>query len=280
MRSRRYSNESDRDGMVPDQLRDHLRTLQEVIASLLDGWTLVVCSSHQRSRDALALFLPDVRHSVSSTADLLALELPSDGRLLVLCDDEHSDGGAIELIAQMRERHGAGRCRFLLCLDAAISDERLLQLWSLRPDGLSCRDNYGSGRLLQCVAVILRNGRYEDPDLSDRLHKLLIEPCRPINTVVLTRREEQVVQLIARGRSTREIAALTRTGYDHVRHLISALYTKTGVRNRDGLLVWGLERGLIRQRDLRARLRSAPAAARGNGAVAEGNRRLSQPSHR
>ena len=246
--------------MVPEQLRDHLRTLQEVISSLLDGWTLVACCSHQRSRDALAWFMPSIRHSVSDTAQLLALELPGNGRLLVICDDDHSDGGAIELIAQMRERHGARRCRFLLCLDASVSDERLVELWSLRPDGLSCRDNYGNGHLLQCVAVVLRNGRYEDPDLSDRLHKRLMEPRRPVPTVVLSRREEQVVQLIARGRSAREIAALTKTGYDHVRHLISALYTKTGVRNRDGLLVWGLEIGLIRRRDLSARLRAVPAA--------------------
>jgi hypothetical protein len=33
------------------------------------------------------------------------------------------------LITLMRERHGAERCRFLLCLDAEIAASRLGRLW-------------------------------------------------------------------------------------------------------------------------------------------------------
>ena len=149
--------------MQPEDLRLHVQTLQAAIESLLDGWTLVICSSHTRVRDTAALLLPQLQYSASSTAELLALPLPETGQLLVLCDDDSPDGGAAELITQLRERHGAQRCRFLLCLDAAIGGERLVRLWRLRPDGISCRESCGNGRLLQCVAVLLRHGRYEDP---------------------------------------------------------------------------------------------------------------------
>ena len=264
--------------MEPEQLRGHLLTLQQTIASLLDGWTLVACCTLQRSRDAVAWLLPFVRYSVSDTAQLLAQPLPSDGRLLVLCDDEHSDGGAVELIDQMRRRHGAERCRFLLCLDAAISDARLLQLWSLRPDGLGCREHYGDGRLLQSVAVVLRNGRYEDPELSDRLHRLLSAPCSAAGlAVTLTAREEALLHLLARGRSTAEVAALHGVRVDTVRRKLSGLYRKTGTRNRGGLLVWGLEHGLIRRRDLSARLRSATAGTE-SAAGRPANRKPSSPA--
>jgi hypothetical protein len=88
--------------MQPEDLRLHVQTLQAAIESLLDGWTLVICSHHQRMRDTAALLLPQLQYSASSTAELLALSLPETGRLLVLCDDDSPDGGAAELITQLR----------------------------------------------------------------------------------------------------------------------------------------------------------------------------------
>ena len=114
--------------MPPDDLRCQIQTLQQTIERLLEGWTLVVCSSHQRILDNATLLLPSLQFTASSTAECLTLALPSEGTLLVLCDDNGADGGAVELISQMRERHGVERCRFLLCLDADIAASRLVHL--------------------------------------------------------------------------------------------------------------------------------------------------------
>jgi hypothetical protein len=161
--------------MQPEDFRSQIQMLQQTITSLLGGWTLVACSSRSRFIDTAALLLPALQFTATTTAECLALPLPSEGRLLVLCDDDGADGGAVELIALMRERHGDERCCFLLCLDAAIATSRLVRLWRLRPGGLSCRESCGSGRLLQCVAVLLRSGVYEDPALSDRLRQLFAD---------------------------------------------------------------------------------------------------------
>ncbi|WP_438983953.1 response regulator transcription factor [Vulcanococcus sp.] len=264
--------------MQPEDLRLHVQTLQSTIDSLLDAWTLVICSHHQRMQDTTALLLPQLQFSASSTVELLALPLPETGQLLVLCDDDGPDGGAAELMTLMREHHGAKRCRFLLCLDAAISGERLVRLWRLRPDGISCRESCGSGRLLQCVAVLLRHGRYEDPQLSDRIRQLLAHTPLQEEAVVLSVKEEQLVRLVAGGRSTREIGSQLQVRTDTVRRRLSALYGKTGARNQGALLVWGIEHGVLKQPDLACGLHQRPGQEQ--GAAAGGNRHRSRATRR
>jgi len=260
--------------MTPDDFRSQIHTLQQAIETLLEGWTLVVCSSHQRILDTAALLLPALQFTASSTAECLALPLPSEGKLLVLCDDDGADGGAVELISQMRERHGDERCRFLLCLDAEITASRLVHLWRLRPDGISCREHCGSGRLLQCVAVLLRNGRYEDPHLSDRLRQLFADVTPTSEGVGLTLKEERIVRMVAGGRSSREIGAQLVMRADSVRKVFCDLYDKTGASGRSALLIWGLEHGVLKQRDLACQLR--PPRPKGKAAAGGGSKRRRQ----
>ena len=257
--------------MQPEEFRSQIQTLQQTIESLLEGWTLVICSSHQRILDTATLLLPELQFTASSTAECLALALPSEGKLLVLCDDDGADGGAVELVTLMRERHGAERCRFLLCLDADIAASRLVHLWRLRPDGLSCRERCGSGRLLQCVAVLLRNGRYEDPQLSDRLRQLFAGVTPASEGVGLTLKEERILRMVAGARSSREIGAQQVMRADSVRKVFCELYDKTGTSGRSALMIWGLEHGVLKQQDLACQLR--PPRPKAKAAAAHGSKR-------
>ena len=54
--------------MTPDDFRSQIHTLQQAIETLLDGWTLVICSSPQRILDTAALPLPALQFTASSTA--------------------------------------------------------------------------------------------------------------------------------------------------------------------------------------------------------------------
>ena len=266
--------------MQPREFRSQIQTLQQTIERLLEDWTLVVCSRHQRFVDTAALLLSELQFTASSTAECLALALPSEGKLLVLCDDDGADGGAVELIALMRERHGAERCRFLLCLDADIVASRLVHLWRLRHDGLSCRERCGSGRLLQCVAVLLRNGRYEDPALSDRLRQLFADVTPASEGVGLTLKEERILRMVAGGRSSREIGAQLVMRADSVRKVFCELYDKTGASGRGALMIWGLEHGVLKQQDLACQLR--PPHPKAKAAAADGSKRWrprQQPIH-
>jgi non-specific serine/threonine protein kinase len=61
----------------------------------------------------------------------------------------------------------------------------------------------------------------------------------------LTPREREVAALIARGRTSRQIAAALviteRTAASHAQHI----RTKLGVRSRDEIAVWVAEQGLL-----------------------------------
>jgi DNA-binding CsgD family transcriptional regulator len=115
--------------------------------------------------------------------------------------------------------------------------------------------------------VLLRNGRYEDPQLSDRIRQLLANTPLQEEAVVLSVKEEQLVRLVAGGRSTREIASQLQVRTDTVRRRLSALYGKTGARNQGGLLVWGLEHGVLKQPDLACGLHQRPGQEQGAAAA-------------
>lgn len=195
-----------------------------------------------RQRDALISFCFNVgagalerstlrRRLLTGEAAAIVLreELPRwcQGRLLVLCDDLDPDGGAIELIQQLRQRHGAHRCRFLVCLHSTIHQERLERIWRCGVDGLSCLDHCGNGHILQTLLILMRGLTCMDPLFTQRLRRLGAEALEH----QLEERDLQLIQALARGRSCREIAALWQLRYDSVRRLLSSLYHRVGVRN-------------------------------------------------
>ena len=234
----------------PNDLRRQVHDLQRLLQPLLSGWTLVACSSCERFLATTALLLEPLQLTASSTAELLALPLPETGRLLVLCDDDGADGGAAELMTQLKSVAGAERCRFLICVDAAIRQPRLELLWQGGVNGLCCRERCGTGGLLSAVVAVLRGQICLDPQLSDRLRQPTAACCLVGHRLQLSARERELILMLAHGRSAAEIAALLQLRCDTVRRQLSVLYRRTGVTNQRALIAWGLEHGLLRPQDL------------------------------
>ncbi|MFM7677128.1 MAG: response regulator transcription factor [Synechococcus sp.] len=88
----------------------------------------------------------------------------------------------------------------------------------------------------------------------------------------LSPREQELILAVARGHTSRQIAALQQLRSDTVRRRLSQLYRRVGVRNQRALVAWGLARGLIRQPDLAAAV-PAPDDAPGPAGDAAGSRR-------
>jgi DNA-binding NarL/FixJ family response regulator len=82
--------------------------------------------------------------------------------------------------------------------------------------------------------------------LQDQIERILrshkrLTPDRPDG---LTRREQEVLRLVAQGRSTREISdELVLSGRTTARH-ITNIYAKIGVRNRVEATAYALRHGL------------------------------------
>ena len=95
---------------------------------------------------------------------------------------------------------------------------------------------------------ILRGENYVDPDLAARLLAVgrSVEPSKsrsePENAP-LTEREEQIFSLIGRGFSNTEIAEALALSENTIKHYITPLLTKLGVRNRVEAALLARERG-------------------------------------
>ena len=227
--------------MNPGDFRQQIHQLQRAVAELQQGWCIAVCSADERLIGIVSLLLEDCDWAAQSIAELLALPLPQQQKLLLICDDELADGGALELIERLPDE------TVLVCLDAAIPQERLAQLWRSGADGLCCRQHCGEGRLLQAVLMLMRGLQSLDPLLGERLRE------QPARLIPLQHSEQHLLELLARGFNSREIAALEQRRSDTIRRQLRALYRKVGVRDQRALLAWGLGQGLVRPRDLACR---------------------------
>jgi len=233
--------------MQPGINREQWEQLRQAVIALSEGWPVLLCTIHPRLEATVDLLLEPnvVVHLSASEASNLQLE--SGRQALQMCDDEPSDGGAETLIHHLRRTYPSHQLKILVALESTVSHARLQRLWHAGADGLCCREQCGQGQLLQALAVLLRGNSWLDPLFAEVLRS-------PREGALINERDAQLVQLVARGRSTREMAALLEVRSDSIRRRLSALYAKTGCRNQRGLLAWALEQGLLQQADLRLAL--------------------------
>lgn len=69
----------------------------------------------------------------------------------------------------------------------------------------------------------------------------------PSLTEPLTQRDEEILRLLARGRSNKEIAEQLYLSEGTVKNYISRIYAKLGARDRTQAALWAVEHGLLRE---------------------------------
>ena len=236
-----------------------LAPLHRRVVEACQGWSIAVCSRNTQIGVISSLLLEQPVLS-GSIAELLG-RLPSGASpLLLIADDDLPDGGADLLIEQVREQRrsqpGSADCRALIYLPRAIPDARLQRLWLGGADALLSLESGGSGLGFNAVLELVAGRSCIDPVFNQRL--------RHPHSVRLRPQEQELILALARGRSTRDIAALRQVRRDSVRRQLCNLYRKTDVHDQQGLLAWGLEHGVLRPPDLACRLHrslSRPAAS-------------------
>ena len=251
-------------------MRADLLPLQQQVAQAAQGWALAVCSDNVQVAVIASLVLqrPLISRSI---AELLSLIPTGAERLLVIADDQLCDGGADQLLEQLRSHRGIGCCRCLIYLPRAISDGRLQRLWQCAPDGLLSLEGGGNGSGLRGLLALLAGEECLDPHFSRRLRQLN-EPGLALPGAAqpqqLSNQELELIAALAQGLSAREIAALRRVRCDSLRRQLSTLYRRIGVRDQRALVAWGLRQGLVRLPDLGAMAaeRSGPAGPPAAGA--------------
>jgi DNA-binding NarL/FixJ family response regulator len=99
----------------------------------------------------------------------------------------------------------------------------------------------GPALLVQAIHAAAAGDALIAPNVTRRLLETFVDraPARVSHPLQpLTEREEQVLVLIARGRTNAEIAADLFIGLSTVKSHIASLMTKLGVRNRVEIAIW------------------------------------------
>jgi DNA-binding NarL/FixJ family response regulator len=107
--------------------------------------------------------------------------------------------------------------------------------------------------LLDALRTVARGGSYLSPQVSDRLltriqRGNLDSAAGPSASLIesLTPREQQVMRLIAEGKTSKEVAVMLNLGVQTVRSYRKTLMKKLGVNNVAGLTQLALACGLSR----------------------------------
>lgn len=101
----------------------------------------------------------------------------------------------------------------------------------------------GAQDLIRAIREVSQGSIYVSPDVSETAFQDTMS-----STVLpdsLTLREREVLQLIAEGKSTKEIAELLKISFNTVESHRSRIMGKLGIHERAGLVRYAIRRGLV-----------------------------------
>lgn len=168
----------------------------------------------------------------------LAAELRPD---VVLMDLQMAPVDGVEGIRRIRSRAGAPPVLVLTTYD---SDVQILRAIEAGASGYLLKDAPRE-TLFEAVRSTAAGGSPLAPTVAARLLGRLSPGAPARGSEVLTMRELEVVRLVARGASNREIARDLRISEATVKTHLLKIFEKLGVADRTSAVTTAIERGLI-----------------------------------
>ncbi len=154
----------------------------------------------------------------------------------------------VDGLAATRELVRAGARAAVLVLTTFDRDDYLFGALEAGASGFLLK-NAPPERLIEAVRVLAAGDALLAPDVTRRVigrFRPQAAPMDPAALEVLTDREREVLDLVARGRSNAEVGAALYLGEATVKTHVSHMLTKLGLRDRLGLVVWAFDHGLAR----------------------------------
>lgn len=101
--------------------------------------------------------------------------------------------------------------------------------------------------LIEAIETVHAGGEFLEPGLKEQLFNALLFPAKtPKTSGPLTQREQKILELVAQGRTNREIAEELFLSYRTIQNNRLSLYQKFGVHNTAELIKEALQQGLVR----------------------------------
>lgn len=196
---------------------------------------LVLADDHPIYRDGLVRSLADaggieivgVARDGEDAAAMVARARPD----VVLLDISMPKGGGIGALARIMQMEAPPK---VAMLTASEQDEDLMQAIKLGALGYILK-GVGAEELADLVRELAAGRSYVSPGLAGRLLVAMRRPqtAPPPNPLDdLSRREEDILKLVAQGKSNREVGEALEIQEKTVKHYMTSILQKLQVRNR------------------------------------------------
>ena len=180
--------------------------------------------------------------AITTEAEALgALKALQPGLLIVASPLE--EGDAISLCRKARQQQA--KLKILLILDGQDSRSAFREIDALVDAVLHTHDIGGDDYpLVNALMAILRSGRYRSPSLRQPQQGVPGSPAveQRSSEPQLTPREQEVLDLIGRGLSDRQIATSLGLSYETARTYVKTVRRKLGSNNRLAAAAWSWRR--------------------------------------
>jgi DNA-binding NarL/FixJ family response regulator len=209
--------------------------------------TLILADDHPLILEGLEqLFRRDKEFQVLTTCtngnDTINAVRQHRPDVLVL-DVKMPNGDGLSVLRQMHEEHIPTR---VVLLTASMHDDEVLQAMETGVWGLVLKES-AAVSLVDSVRKVVRGERALDQSLIVRALDRALERQNAARHAaeVLSRREAEIVKMVAAGMRNKEIANKLFIGEGTVKTHLHAIYKKLGVHGRVELTLYAQERGII-----------------------------------
>lgn len=204
---------------------------------------VVLADDHEVVRRGLGMLIagePDLRllGTAATGAEALAL-VAATAPDVVLLDIQMPDVDGIAAAAQLRAAHPA---LAVLMLTSYSDDARIYAALRAGASGYLLKEMSGDA-LLGAIRAAARGEPQLHPKVARRLMERVAPPEDPL--AQLSPREEDVLRLIARGLSNKEIAAATALSEQTVKSYVREILSKLGVADRTQAALLAVRYGLV-----------------------------------
>ena len=162
---------------------------------------------------------------------------------LLILDIGFRDRSGLELIRDLRQEQLPVK---VIILAGVLDDEQTIETLRLGVQGVLLK-SMPTRMLIQCIHNVYAGGQWmEKQSLGHAFEKMLRREAgaRRLATI-LTDRETEVMCLVARGMSNRQIASQLTVGEGTVKVHVHNIYAKLGVNNRVDLTLYAHKKGLL-----------------------------------
>jgi DNA-binding NarL/FixJ family response regulator len=209
---------------------------------------VLIADDHEMVREGLQLILSEEAGKIEIVGQAangaecvrLAAALDPD---VILMDLVMPGMDGIEATRQIRAKLPAAR---ILILTSFVDDQRVRDALQAGAMGYLMKDMLRSG-LLGAIHDAMAGKPTLHPVAQQHLIRQVTRPAPPVRSLLetLTERETDVLRLIARGRSNKEIAAALFLSVGTVKGYVSAILAKLELADRTQAALYATKHGLV-----------------------------------